>query len=342
MQVNVKYSKKVEAQALLVAIDNQESGRLKPFNMNVLPFTAKNRSHPYGVIIPKLNYATFPSLLDDLEKAMRLNKGHSFLEFYPVCLSSFTNEIEQTYGSAIVQSFSDEKLELFMRDFSNDLHAIFGEGSFTDLTIYISRFGTGTIHAPLCKTPANIQICVREGAGITNIVAATVDAITHLKRHDLKLEHSELRPIRDWTIANTRIHQTIKKHKLAFKPSTTYMRKNTTDRFNRVDAKYVQSLGLFSESLKFSVENDEIYFNEQYLNGLTSNEKKILLILIEHMNETVSYDSLLDVLEENNKIVTYYAVYKIIERLRKKLESLGVPPNLIRTVPKRGVFLAVG
>ncbi len=340
MEVKVIYSSMVEAQALLAAILSQETGRLKALNMNVLPFTERNRLHPFGVIIPKLDYHNFPNLLQELKAASASSRHKNFLDLHPKSLETLIREIDKTYGTSIVKRFDEEKLKLFMVDFAKDLEAIFGKDNFTELTIYMSRFGTGTNNAPIIRIPTRLDVCIREGCNITNIVAAVIDSVTHLKKQELRLEPQELRPIRDWFISNTRILTTINKHKLKYMPSTKYMRKDTVSRSNRVDIKYVQSLGLFSETLKFNVKDREIFFNNRCLIGLTSNEKKILLNLISQVNRTVSYDSLLDILEENNKIVTYYAVYKTIERLRKKLESLGVPRNLIKTVPKSGVYLA--
>ena len=340
MKVKVVYSSRVEAQALLAAILSQETGRLKALNINVLPFTERNRLHPVGVIIPKLDYRSMPNLLQELRIASAGSRNKSFLELHPKSLETIICEIDRKYGTNIVKRFDEQKLKLFMADFAKDLEAIFGKSNFTELTIYLSRFGTGTNNAPIIRTPSRLDVCIREGCSISNVVAAVIDSVTHLKKQELRLEPQELRPIRDWFISNTRILTTINKHKLKYMPSTKYMRKDTVSRSNRVDVKYVQSLGLFSETLKFNVKDSEIYFNDRCLVGLTINEKKILLSLISYKNKTVSYDSLLDILEENNKIVTYYAVYKTIERLRKKLESLGVPRNLIKTVPKSGIYLA--
>jgi hypothetical protein len=339
MGTTILYSPIVEAQALLSTLDFVSVGMFKSLNMNVLPFEAKNRQHPYGIIVPKLPYYKWPGILLALSKHSNASSSTSFLHYRPAELEQVIKEIQTSLGNNVRSKLIEKELCAVIRDIQVDLASIFGRVVFSDLKIYLTRFGIGTKNLPVSKIPARLKICVREGATVTNVVAAVIDSLTHIKKTELKLESHELRPIRDWLITNSCIAKTLSKHKLKYIPSTTYTRKKTTDSYNKSNTAYVAELGLFLDTLAFTVNDSTVVFNGTALNGLTNNEQEVLTKLVQKKNNVVSFEEILEVLENSDKILSFYSAYKIIERLRKKFVSLGVPSNLIKTVPKQGVVL---
>lgn len=338
VEVNLTYSATVEAQALLVAIAKHDLGVYNDLNMNVIPYNSINRKHPYGIIIPRLDYSKVPNLVHTLREHISVGTG-SFLSYKPSCLALIEQLIEHEYGSTVMPRFKYSKVDSLFNDLALDLQNIFGAPLFKTVTVYLMRFGTGTISAPVLKTPSNIFVSVREGVDLACIVSAVFDSIVHLKRSELKLAPAELRPIRDWLVSNSRVYSTLNKHKIKLMPSTTYMRKNTYDRLNKPDIKYLNELGLFKQKNSLTLINNTFFYNEKRLSNLTANEHKILTLLVSSSGKIVPLEDLLAVLEDTEKILSYYAVYKSIERLRKKLLECGLPSNIIKTVPKRGICL---
>lgn len=342
MKIDISYSSEVEAQVLLLAIVNWEQGTLRKLNMHILPYDAASRCHPYGIVVPKLDYSNLPNLMQDLKKSRSYKPGKGFLTYTPYHLADVIELVKATCGNDIAWQIDESLLVKLLTDICADFTAIFGTQPIKKLTIYKVRFGTGTVNSPLKTLANNVEIAVREGAGIANVVAALLDSLSHLHTAELKLEANELRPIRDWLLYNTRIATTLKNYNLSFVPSTTYMRKKSTNSQNRLDLPYVKSLNLFTDINSFEVKGNEVFFNNKSLDGLTGNEKSLLVCLISKKNKTVSYDELLDILEQKDREVSYYAVYKAIERLRKRLNEYGVPSNTLKTIPRKGVMLITG
>ncbi len=342
MKIEISYSPKVEARILLNALLNWELGVLHKLNMNILPYDASVKRHPYGVVIPMIAYDQLPDLLADLKRSSFDKSGTSFLSYTPHNLENVIDLLIKRYGTKVAWQIDEKKLVDLLHDIAADIKVIFGIDAISNLTIHQSRFGPGTMSSPLKKLGGNVDIAVREGASITNVIAALFDSITHLHTTDLKLEQYELRPIRDWLIYNTRLGLTLKKHKLSFVPSTTYMRKKSPNKQNSLNLPYVKSLNIFTAVNSFEVLKGEVLFNNKVLSSLTANEKRLLTCLITLKNKIVTYDNLLDVLEEKNREVSYYAVYKALERLRKKLILCGLPSNIIKTIPCKGVMLIAG
>ena len=268
------------------------------------------------------------------------NKEGSFLYSCDSNFKFISEEIESKYKGDPSLQINESKLMDILNDILDDLKQILGvKETFSKIIIYKVRFGTGTSLSPAKDLDSSISLTIREGCGYSNIVGAVIDSLTHINNKKINLTGTERRCVRDWLIVNTRLNKTFKKYALNYVPITSYSKKHLTDRFQKMDRRYVNSLGLFPELMDVSINDDSIYFSNKELTNLTSNEKLLLNELIKNKNEIVSYDNLLDILESGSKIVSYYAVYKCVERLRKKLTTNGISKSVLKTVPKQGVYL---
>ena len=77
--------------------------------------------------------------------------------------------------------------------------------------------------------------------------------------------------------------------------------------------------------------------NAEQVQTLTNQEKKILELLIANRGAIVDYNQIAEIMWEENteEKFSLYAISKIIERVRNKIQSSGIKPNLIHS--QRGV-----
>lgn len=87
------------------------------------------------------------------------------------------------------------------------------------------------------------------------------------------------------------------------------------------------------QGVRFSLDENVVYFKEKEIE-LTKNEAKILRLLMEKKNTIVSRDALMEYLWKTDYYVDENALSVNVNRLRKKLESIGIV-NFIQT--KKGL-----
>jgi DNA-binding response OmpR family regulator len=89
----------------------------------------------------------------------------------------------------------------------------------------------------------------------------------------------------------------------------------------------------------FSLRNSNIYYGDNPLSTLTSRENIIMSKLIEKSPSPATVDELADLLFPNSDKFSLAALTKCVERLRDKLETLGIPRHVIATASGVGYYL---
>jgi DNA-binding response OmpR family regulator len=81
--------------------------------------------------------------------------------------------------------------------------------------------------------------------------------------------------------------------------------------------------------------------NVKQINNLTNEEKKVLNYLLNNKNKVVSFESIGNIIWEDNDIDKFslYAISKLIERIRGKLQSNGINYNTLHTQRSSGYAL---
>ena len=72
---------------------------------------------------------------------------------------------------------------------------------------------------------------------------------------------------------------------------------------------------------------------------LTKREKIAFKLLVENRGELVSYDQLADQIWGEGEFKTYWAINKLIERLRPKISQLGIEGKRLQAVRGQGYIL---
>lgn len=103
---------------------------------------------------------------------------------------------------------------------------------------------------------------------------------------------------------------------------------------------YVRELGIKTITPEFELTGGKIRIKGEMLGKeLTKTEKKVLKELIARQGELVTYDELADLVWGAGEFKTFWALNKLVERLRPKLEKLGIGGQRIESVRGQGYQL---
>lgn len=96
---------------------------------------------------------------------------------------------------------------------------------------------------------------------------------------------------------------------------------------------------LIPKIIRFDQKNNEIYFGDEVLTGLTAHEFRLLKFLINNPNRVAERDEVINAVWQDNKTqagVTDQALDQMIHRLRRKVEDEADNPKHLLTVKGRG------
>ncbi len=99
---------------------------------------------------------------------------------------------------------------------------------------------------------------------------------------------------------------------------------------------YMCKLGILA-GLKAEIKEDDIWVNERMIKGLTKSEYWLLKCLVENRGRVVAWETMGDNLwpDEPEKF-SLWAMRKLVQRLRRKLQSQGFADELIESCRGRG------
>ncbi len=104
---------------------------------------------------------------------------------------------------------------------------------------------------------------------------------------------------------------------------------------------YVRSLGIVETNKEFERVGVKIKVKGKEVGKeMSKSEKKILSCFIDHLGDLVTYDDLADMLWGAGEFKSFWALNKIVERLRLKLIKLGIEGNRLESVRGQGYLLS--
>ncbi len=92
----------------------------------------------------------------------------------------------------------------------------------------------------------------------------------------------------------------------------------------------------------FSFKKGEIVIDQKTpLDGLTKNEEKVFKLLIKNKNQLCSFDQIGEAIwqEKSYESFSLWAISKLIQRLRSRLQASSLSPTLIQTQRGQGYAL---
>jgi len=104
--------------------------------------------------------------------------------------------------------------------------------------------------------------------------------------------------------------------------------------------KYVQELGIDTTKPDLEVKAGKIMIKGVMVGKeLTKLEKQAIRLLIDHLGDLVTYDEIADKVWGEGEFKSFWAINKLVERMRPKLEKLGIDGKRIESVRGQGYLL---
>lgn len=111
-------------------------------------------------------------------------------------------------------------------------------------------------------------------------------------------------------------------------------------KWRRYSEKYIETLGLPKVKQELELSNGKILIMGRVVGKeLTKKEKQIMKLLVERKGELLTYDDLADSVWGEGEFKTFWAINKLLERLRIKLGKLGIDVARIKSVRGQGYLL---
>jgi DNA-binding winged helix-turn-helix (wHTH) protein len=249
--------------------------------------------------------SVFPNYLVLEEDATTLDKTE-FLNFQDILISTLNSTFE---GLAHIQDISITKCA-FGTDGS---FGILWNNEMTFCNIYI-YYRTETRHK-LVET----------------IVLAIIQSLHQIDQSNI-FEWKQRKSILDFLMKHSSLRN-ISLEKCVDKSSSQ-------NSIELMAAKYMQKLG-YPYTNVFSFDEQNVYFGDIALVGLSAKEYLVLKQLISKRNLIVSFDEIAEICwgETWREKFSLESLAKVIEKLRKRLKDYGILYNVIITIRKQGYAL---
>ncbi len=204
--------------------------------------------------------------------------------------------------------------------------------------VIIRQTAIGSLASGIRRTKeesGTITVYLRFDADISHIASAIfIASLDHTRKDGLLYGYSweERQSVGDFLLTHTSLAELFPNHESTMKA----VRSNISESLTRDTKLYLTELGYPPKKL-FSVnDQQQILVNEEPLH-LRPQEQHIMELLIEKRNQIVSTNSLATKLweKESNKKYSLYAISKVVERLRKQIQAIGIYPGVIET--RRGL-----
>lgn len=292
------------------------------------------------VAFPDLPYTTIPRFW---EKSRRATYLHEYLRSKSEEEERLVGEVEKmlTKGGLPKPRFEKARgeWEAAGEKIIGELEKIIPEkiGAVKSVTIYPTVVGT-SVSFNWSKDLTDIIVFWRDDQGIGEIVEGIVTALTRSDVYeDLSGGWRESEMVVDWLLTKSSLAKTLEKYG-GFEPTSRLWGRKQDARILKESEVFLKKIGAPIAEKLFGLEGEGVVIGGRKVD-LTGREVKILKLLVESANQVVSFDKLGEVAGMGEEDFSLWAIAKVIQRLRDKLEGMGISGSYIQTCRGVGYWL---
>lgn len=206
----------------------------------------------------------------------------------------------------------------------------------THIEVRITRYGTVSSNARMSIRSGRREIFyLREDMGIEHLAAMMLNSILHTEKKGLGITWTKREALMDFIMTRP----VMKKLFPNFRPMMAELSR-VPAKIRRESERYVHELGfkIIHADLEV-VDGKVVLLGKQLGHEMTKLEKRVMKLMIERMGELASYDEIADVVWGPGEFKTFWAINKLVERMRPKLTNLGIDGSRLRSVRGQGYIL---
>ncbi|PIR98811.1 hypothetical protein COT87_02805 [Candidatus Collierbacteria bacterium CG10_big_fil_rev_8_21_14_0_10_44_9] len=322
--ITFTHSPQLEASRLLHVAGTISHSWFQKHNFLVLPTTLPKVATAQ-VIFPDLPYSSIPHFWKSVNQ-LTLSTPQSA----PAPLLSATQSLLSPHYQEKLYTHHLSKLKIqwdqVAPHFWNNLFTLFPTYSnrINSLTIISTQYGPYTTFS-LAKTPhSNITIYVRQDSTIDRLLWTILTSLFRPKMQtDMHYTWEEIEAVVDWLMSKSALACRLK----LSHPTIKNLRAEQIATYRQQSDRYLINLG-------FTLNAHDITLPHP-----TTQDQKLLDLLLTKRGQTVSYEDIASVLWTGNDDWSLYAVVKAIERLRRQIKESGIHTPLILAHRKLGYSL---
>lgn len=203
------------------------------------------------------------------------------------------------------------------------------------IEVRVSRYGT-VASSEKWKVGSKEDIFyLREDVDISQLAAMIVNHVLYAEKTSLGITWSKREALMDFIMTRPAMKKLFPK----FKPVMSQLSRVPAT-IRRESEKYLKSLGIEEATQELMASGGKILIKGQIVGKeLSKLEKKMLKVMIDHQGELVSYDALADSVWGEGEFKTFWAINKLVGRMRGRLESLGIGGDRVESVRGQGYLL---
>lgn len=334
------WSLETEARRIIHCAYEMANGFFRVNNFYVVPPESKANS-PLTVAFPNLPYHSIPRFW---EKCKQQDVFNFPLNFDPELVKATSELLANSNLSAPDRSTVEKTWEKTSGPILETIGKLIPDkaNAISKIIIHYTRFGTTVSFSVASKFPTPVEMHLRDDQDIWAITEAILTAITRREVYDnLSGLWSESELLVDWLLMRSALTPVLKKFQpiSTFIPTVKYTRMKQSANLMKISEEYYRKLGVPVLDKVFGIKNDAPTITGKVVENLTPREIQILKLLIENNNSVVEIDKLSDIIFNEGEEFSLWAIAKVVQRLRDKLEQNGVSGSFIQTLRGQGYIL---
>lgn len=330
----ISYSKEDEARRLLYVMVKISRQWYQNHGFLILPYLPPGS--PTNVVhIPNLPYTSIANHWKQLAKLK--------LETPIIAPETLITEYVQLLDKVWIEKTYLDKLEnlqkqwnLENKDFWHHLFTLFPGYTqrIKNIHIHLTQYGPGSTFN-LAKTEgSDITIYLRLDQSLDKLYQAILFTLFRPTMEARKYAWEEIESVVDFLMQDSSIaHKVIFTH-----PVIPSLRQNQHAKWQQDAASFLASLGLPTINL-WSSSNQQIYYGEQKIIGLTLRQQLLVEKFIVKPTKTLTYDEIATVLWPKGEDFSLWAIVKEIARIRKVCRNNNIHLSVLHAHRKIGYTL---
>lgn len=245
--------------------------------------------------------------------------------------------VEQVYEREGIETFKKEwnKVEEKFWEYLDELlpsSAFHGE-----IEVRVSRYGTVSSGATVTEhDKGKVVYYLRADVDISHLAAMIVNKILFGERKNLGITWTKREALMDFVMTRPRMKKLFPHFEPVFAQLSRIPKKIRDE-----SREYVRTLGLAKKQVDFEVVGGKVVVKGNVVGKeLTKQEKVVLKLLVSHLGDLVTYDELADVMWGEGEFKSFWALNKVVERLRHKLVEIGIAGSRLESVRGQGYLLS--
>ena len=335
-KVNFVWNEETEVDRVLNTAATTARGFFSQKGFLVLPETKRTMG---VVVLPSIPYQSIPHFWE----AVKQNDSEHTSPLVPT-VSNEIRELLRTYLLPLISIdkkiliTTEKKWRSIEKKFFKDFFTLFPQfaGMLDSIEIRLTRWGTGASWSYLdaTKKGQHMIIYLRNTHRMDQIAWVLISAFAGTVETELHMVWEARQSISDFLMSSS----LLSRHFPEFSPTMPCLHSND-EKLQKQSADFLESIGVHVMR-PFNKKHSTIYlFDKPIDHELSESQEKILSLMITNQNHTVDYDTLASTLWESEDEFSLWAINKQMQRLTKKIVTLGGHEYMIEPVRGRGYVL---